>query len=68
MNKIIIIIIIQLGLLISSNCHASTIQPKEDINEKGKKNGIINNLTPRESLVKGTELSSKIIQKIGARI
>ena len=30
--------------------------------------GIINKLTPRESLVKGTELSSKIIQKIGARI
>ena len=45
MNKIIIII--QLGLLISSNCHASTIQPKEDINEKGKKNDIINNL-PKE--------------------
>ena len=47
MNKIIIIIIIQLGLLISSNCHASTIQPKEDINEKRKKNDIINNL-PKE--------------------
>ena len=28
----------------------------------------INNLTIKESLIKGTELSSKIIQKIGARI
>jgi sugar/nucleoside kinase (ribokinase family) len=39
-----------------------------DLFAAGYLHGIINNLTPRESLVKGTELSSKIIQKIGARI
>ena len=31
-------------------------------------NGIINNFSLKESLIKGTELSTKIIQKIGARI
>ena len=30
--------------------------------------GVINNLKIKECLTKGTELSSKIIQKIGARI
>tara|TARA_B100000989_G_scaffold23928_1_gene15544 strand:+ start:200 stop:1126 length:927 start_codon:yes stop_codon:yes gene_type:complete len=30
--------------------------------------GVINNLSTKESLLKGTKLSSKIIQKIGARI
>ena len=39
-----------------------------DLFAAGYLHGIINKLTPRESLVKGTELSSKIIQKIGARI
>ena len=34
----------------------------------GYLHGLINNLSIKESLVKGTELSSKIIQKIGARI
>ena len=34
----------------------------------GYLHGIINNLSIKESLIKGTELSSKIIQKIGARI
>jgi hypothetical protein len=29
---------------------------------------VINNLSIEESLAKGTELSSKVIQKIGARI
>ena len=39
-----------------------------DLFAAGYLHGIINNLSIKESLVKGTELSSKIIQKIGARI
>ena len=39
-----------------------------DLFAAGYLNGIINNLSIKECLIKGTELSSKIIQKIGARI
>ena len=39
-----------------------------DLFAAGYLHGIINNLSTKESLLKGTELSSKIIQKIGARI
>ena len=39
-----------------------------DLFAAGYLHGIINNLTPKECLSKGTELSSKVIQKIGARI
>ena len=39
-----------------------------DLFASGYLHGIINNLSIKESLIKGTELSSKIIQKIGARI
>ncbi len=39
-----------------------------DLFAAGYLHGTINNLTTKESLFKGTELSSKIIQKIGARI
>ena len=39
-----------------------------DLFAAGYLHGIINNLSIKESLFKGTELSSKIIQKIGARI
>ena len=39
-----------------------------DLFAAGYLHGIINNMSLRESLEKGTELSSKIIQKIGARI
>ena len=39
-----------------------------DLFAAGYLHGIINNLSMKESLIKGTELSSKIIQKIGARI
>ena len=38
-----------------------------DLFAAGYLHGFINNLTMKESLIKGTELSSKIIQKIGAR-
>ncbi len=39
-----------------------------DLFAAGYLHGVINNLSIKESLEKGTELSSKIIQKIGARI
>ena len=39
-----------------------------DLFAAGYLHGIINNLSIKDCLVKGTELSSKIIQKIGARI
>ena len=39
-----------------------------DLFAAGYLHGLINNLSIKESLIKGTELSSKIIQKIGARI
>jgi fructokinase len=39
-----------------------------DLFAAGYLHGIINNFSIKESLTKGTELSSKIIQKIGARI
>ena len=39
-----------------------------DLFAAGYLHGVVNNLTTKESLLKGTELSSKIIQKIGARI
>tara|TARA_B100000989_G_scaffold168005_1_gene125676 strand:- start:2360 stop:3286 length:927 start_codon:yes stop_codon:yes gene_type:complete len=39
-----------------------------DLFAAGYLHGIVNNFSTKESLLKGTELSSKIIQKIGARI
>jgi len=39
-----------------------------DLFAAGYLHGLINNMSTRESLRKGTELSSKVIQKIGARI
>ena len=39
-----------------------------DLFAAGYLHGVINKLSFKESLIKGTELSSKIIQKIGARI
>ena len=39
-----------------------------DLFAAGYLHGVINNLSTHECLNKGTELSSKIIQKIGARI
>ena len=39
-----------------------------DLFAAGYLHGIINQLNIKECLIKGTELSSKIIQKIGARI
>ena len=39
-----------------------------DLFAAGYLHGVINNLDTKECLIKGTELSSKIFQKIGARI
>ena len=39
-----------------------------DLFAAGYLHGVINQLDSKECLIKGTELSSKIIQKIGARI
>jgi fructokinase len=39
-----------------------------DLFAAGYLHGIVNNYSKKECLIKGTELSSKIIQKIGARI
>ena len=39
-----------------------------DLFAAGYLHGVINKMSTKESLIKGTNLSSKIIQKIGARI
>ena len=39
-----------------------------DLFAAGFLNGYINNLSIKESLIKGTEMSSKVIQQIGARL
>ena len=39
-----------------------------DLFAAGYLHGVINDLSEKECLIKGTELSEKIIQKIGARI
>ena len=39
-----------------------------DLFAAGYLHGVINNLSTKDSLLKGTELSAKIIQKIGARL
>jgi fructokinase len=51
-----------------SNLKIKDLTGAGDLFAAGYLHGIINNLTTKESLLKGTELSSKIIQKIGARI
>ena len=50
------------------NLNITDLTGAGDLFAAGYLHGIINNLTTRESLTKGTDLSSKIIQKIGARI
>ena len=39
-----------------------------DLFAAGFLHGFINNIPTKESLEKGTEMSSKIIQKVGARL
>ena len=50
------------------NLNVKDLTGAGDLFAAGYLHGLINNLSIKESLIKGTELSSKIIQKIGARI
>jgi sugar/nucleoside kinase (ribokinase family) len=50
------------------NLHIKDLTGAGDLFAAGYLHGIINNLSIKECLIKGTELSSKIIKKIGARI
>ena len=50
------------------NLHVTDLTGAGDLFAAGYLHGIINNLSIQESLKKGTELSTKVIQKIGARI
>ena len=50
------------------NLNVKDLTGAGDLFAAGYLHGIINNLSTKECLIKGTELSSKIIQKIGARI
>jgi sugar/nucleoside kinase (ribokinase family) len=52
----------------ASNVKIKDLTGAGDLFAAGYLHGIINKSSTRESLEKGTELSSKIIQKIGARI
>ena len=51
-----------------SNLNIKDLTGAGDLFAAGFLHGYINNLTTKESLKKGTEMSSKIIQKIGARL
>ena len=51
-----------------SNLKIKDLTGAGDLFAAGYLHGVINQLNTKECLIKGTELSSKIIQKIGARI
>jgi len=51
-----------------SNLEIKDLTGAGDLFAAGYLHGVINQLNVKECLIKGTELSSKIIQKIGARI
>ena len=51
-----------------SNLKIKDLTGAGDLFAAGYLHGVINQLSVKECLIKGTELSSKIIQKIGARI
>ena len=53
---------------VQKNLNIKDLTGAGDLFAAGYLHGVINNLSIKESLIKGTELSSKIIQKIGARI
>ena len=52
----------------SKNLKIKDLTGAGDLFAAGYLHGYINNFSSKESLAKGTELSAKIIQKIGARI
>ena len=51
-----------------SNLEIQDLTGAGDLFAAGYLHGYINEMSPKESLANGTELSAKIIQKIGARI
>ncbi len=51
-----------------SNLDIADLTGAGDLFAAGYLHGLVNNLSTKECLLKGTELSSKVIQKIGARI
>ena len=53
---------------IQKNLKIADLTGAGDLFAAGFLHGYINNLSTRESLEKGTEMSSKVIQKIGARL
>ena len=50
------------------NLNITDLTGAGDLFAAGYLHGIVNNMSTKESLEKGTELSSKVIQKVGARI
>ena len=58
--------IIEVG--IKKNLNIVDLTGAGDLFAAGYLHGLINNFTGRECLDKGTEMSSKIIQQIGARL
>ncbi len=52
----------------NSNLKIKDLTGAGDLFAAGYLHGLLNNFSLKESLIKGTELSSKIIQKIGARL
>ncbi len=78
-NKLIVITRGERGAVSIKQNEVTEIGTQKDLNIKdltgagdmfaaGYLHGILNNYSTKECLVKGTELSSKIIQKIGARL
>ena len=79
LNKNVVITRGEKGAIAINNSEIFECKAKENLNiidltgagdlfAAGYLHGIINNMNSKQSLSKGTELSSKIIQKIGARI
>ena len=58
--------VIEVGII--QNLKILDLTGAGDLFAAGFLHGYINELSVKESLIKGTELSSKIVQKIGARI
>ena len=56
------------GNIFNGNLKIKDLTGAGDLFAAGYLHGVINQLNVKECLIKGTELSSKIIQKIGARI
>ena len=57
-----------MALLLNKNLKVKDLTGAGDLFAAGYLHGHIKNLSLKESLLKGTEMSSKIIQRIGARL